>query len=73
MLEKPHLHETFFSLKGVQDRPNSVATEFMESDYDDDEILSEIEDGGNSPRLSLHSVSAYEYCYRLYIEAHTSM
>jgi len=57
MLEKAHLHETFFSLKGVRERPVSVATEFMESDYDDDEILSELEDGENSPRDSLKSVS----------------
>ncbi|EFX04130.1 sam and ph domain containing protein [Grosmannia clavigera kw1407] len=49
------LHNSFFSLKGVQDRPVSVATEFMESDFEDDEILSDYEDGENSPRVSLHS------------------
>lgn len=69
MLEKAYLHETFFSLKGAkQERPMSVATEFMESDWDDDEILSdpedvqdvedveEVEDGEESPRGSMHSV-----------------
>ncbi len=58
MFEKARLHEAFFSLKGVQDRPTStVTTEFMESDWDDDEILSEIEGGENSPRTSVNSVS----------------
>jgi hypothetical protein len=57
MLEKAHLHETFFGLKGVRERPVSVATEFMESDWDDDEILSDVEDGENSPRVSVNSVS----------------
>jgi hypothetical protein len=59
MLEKAHLHETFFGLKGVTERPVSVATEFMESEWDDDEILSEIEDCENSPRASVNSVSCY--------------
>lgn len=51
------IHESFFSLKGAQDRPVSVATEFMESDFEDDEIVSEYEydDGENSPRASLNS------------------
>jgi hypothetical protein len=56
MLEKAHLHETFFGLKGVRERPVSVATEFMESEWDDDEILSDVEDGENSPRVSVNSV-----------------
>lgn len=60
MLQKAHLHETFFSMKGAKERPVSVATEFMESDFDDDEILSEIDDGENSPRASVNSVSHYE-------------
>ncbi|EHA48986.1 hypothetical protein MGG_00492 [Pyricularia oryzae 70-15] len=56
MLQKPHLHEAFFSLKNApQERPLSVATEFMESDFDDDEILSDVENGDNSPRLSVNS------------------
>ncbi|CAK7235246.1 hypothetical protein SBRCBS47491_009229 [Sporothrix bragantina] len=52
------LHESFFSLKGVQDRPVSVATEFMESDFDEDDIISEDSDdeaGNNSPRGSMNS------------------
>ena len=55
------LHESFFSLKGVQDRPVSVATEFMESDFEEDDVLSENSDddeaGNNSPRGSMNSVS----------------
>lgn len=59
MLEKSHLHETFFSLKNAgQQRPASVATEFMESDWDDDEILSDLDDGESSPRVSLNSVGS---------------
>ncbi|CAK7197491.1 hypothetical protein SEUCBS139899_000138 [Sporothrix eucalyptigena] len=52
------LHESFFSLKGVQDRPVSVATEFMESDFEEDDIISEGSDdetGNNSPRGSMNS------------------
>ena len=59
MLEKAHLHDSFFGLKnaGQQER-NSVLTEFMlESEFDEDDILSELEDGENSPRVSLNSVS----------------
>lgn len=65
MLEKSHLHETFFTLKGAAlERPMSVATEFMvESDWDDDEILSDTEDVEEeceeSPRGSMHSVSPF--------------
>jgi hypothetical protein len=58
MLQKPHPHEAFFTLKHApEQRPLSVATEFMESDFDDDEILSDVDDGESSPRLSLNSVS----------------
>ncbi|KAL1896610.1 hypothetical protein Sste5346_004645 [Sporothrix stenoceras] len=53
------LHESFFSLKGVQDRPVSVATEFMESDFEEDDIVSDDESvdngGNNSPRGSMNS------------------
>ncbi|ERS95577.1 hypothetical protein HMPREF1624_08093 [Sporothrix schenckii ATCC 58251] len=56
------LHESFFSLKGVQERPVSVATEFMESDFDEDYILSDdesddesVDGGNNSPRGSMNS------------------
>lgn len=69
MLEKAHLHDTFFGLKNAgHPERNSVLTEFMmESDWDEDDILSELEDGDdivsegedceNSPRVSVHSVS----------------
>jgi hypothetical protein len=69
MLEKASQgRDAFFGLQKVGERPNSVATEFMESDWemdDEDESGSIIEDdheqqdgsGDNSPRLSLNSVS----------------
>ncbi len=63
MLEKARPHDSFFSLKGVRERPVSVATEFMESEWAEDEVHSEFEEDGieeevdNSPRASVHSVS----------------
>lgn len=58
MMEKSHFHETFFSVKNVAPpRPDSVHTEFMETDWEEDDILSELDDGDSSPRLSLDSVS----------------
>lgn len=58
MMEKSHLRETFFSVKNVPPpRPDSVHTEFMETDWEEDDILSELDDGDSSPRLSLDSVS----------------
>lgn len=58
MMEKSHFRETFFSVKNIaQQRPDSVHTEFMETDWDEDDILSELEDDEASPRLSLDSVS----------------
>lgn len=49
--------ETFFSVKSESRgmRPTSVATEFVDTDWDEDDIISEPED--NSPRVSLQSVS----------------
>ncbi|KAF3764792.1 hypothetical protein M406DRAFT_91190 [Cryphonectria parasitica EP155] len=56
MEEKSRFRETFFSLKSVaQQRPESIHTEFMETDWDEDDILSELEDGGSSPRHSIDS------------------
>ncbi|KAI2618503.1 hypothetical protein GGR54DRAFT_158992 [Hypoxylon sp. NC1633] len=51
------LHDPFFGLKGHDLRPTSVATEIVDTDWDEDEdIVSEIEeDDPNSPRLSLNS------------------
>lgn len=56
MRQKPVPRDTFFSLKSEPQgaRPISVATEFVDTDWDED-ILSEAED--NSPRASLQSVS----------------
>lgn len=57
MMEKSRFRDTFFSLKNVApQRPDSVHTEFMETDWDEDDILSEFEDGDSSPRLSMDSV-----------------
>lgn len=58
MMEKSRLRETFFSVRNVPPpRPDSVHTEFMETDWEEDDILSELDDGDSSPRLSLDSVS----------------
>lgn len=57
MRQKPVSRDTFFSVKNESRnmRPISVATEFVDTDWDEDDIISEPED--NSPRLSLQSVS----------------
>ncbi|EGY22737.1 hypothetical protein VD0002_g969 [Verticillium dahliae] len=53
MRQKANLRDTFFGLKSEpQDRPISVATEFVDTDWDE-EIISEAED--NSPRHSVNS------------------
>ena len=59
MRQKPAPRDTFFSLRNepqlhAEQRPTSVATEFVDTDFDDDDILT---DDGNSPRVSLQSVS----------------
>jgi hypothetical protein len=56
MLEKSSFRDSIFAAKH---RPVSVATEFMEDwEVDDDGLDTEIEDDGeNSPRVSLNSVS----------------
>lgn len=59
MQQKTRLHDSFFGLKGPEPRPSSIATEIVDTDWDeDDDIISENEedDGNNSPRLSLNSV-----------------
>ena len=54
--------ESFFSTNNVKDRPNSVYTEFMESDWEmeEDDIYSDMEDLAQddevSPRNSIGSV-----------------
>ncbi|OBR15541.1 PH domain-containing protein [Colletotrichum higginsianum IMI 349063] len=52
MREKPTMRDTFFGIKAEPQRPTSVATEFMDMEWDD-EVLSEFED--NSPRISVNS------------------
>lgn len=59
MQQKARPHDSFFGLKGPEPRPSSIATEIVDTDWDEDEdIISENEedDGNNSPRLSLNSV-----------------
>ncbi|KAI1083273.1 hypothetical protein F5B20DRAFT_454341 [Whalleya microplaca] len=56
MFQKSRLHDPFFGLKGLEPRPTSVATEIVDTDWDEDDIISEIEDDDpNSPRVSLNS------------------
>ncbi|KAF3055577.1 hypothetical protein GL218_07204 [Daldinia childiae] len=57
MRQKNQLHDPFFGLKGYDPRPTSVATEFVDTDWDEeDDIVSEIEDDDpDSPRISLNS------------------
>lgn len=63
MRQKPAPRDTFFNLKHEpqQFRPTSVATEFVDTDWDgeEDEAISEPE--GNSPRVSLQSVSGLSF------------
>lgn len=74
MREKARGRDIFFAVPNVKNRPNSIYTEFMESDTeiehddphdDDDEVYSEfgdlegIEDGECSPRVSIGSVSVF--------------
>ena len=64
MSQKAHLSDQFFSFKSLTpgERPVSVATEFIDVDWDEDEdeeIVSEIEEDDEceiSPRTSLNSV-----------------
>lgn len=58
MKQKRTNRDTFFSVKNdtVDQRPLSVATEFVDTDWDE-EIISDAED--NSPRVSLQSVSEF--------------
>ncbi|KAI5920074.1 hypothetical protein F4810DRAFT_703199 [Camillea tinctor] len=74
MLQKSRLHDAFFGLKGFEPRPSSIATEIVDTDWDEeDEIVSEIEDDDpNSPRVSLNS-SGQQSATTLssYDEAHT--
>jgi hypothetical protein len=78
MQQKSSLRDTFFALNPSRQRPvSSVATEFMEDwemdHLEDDEIISEAEDGDNSPRLSLNSVSSLLYALALYPPPYSSV
>ncbi|KAI0383687.1 hypothetical protein F5Y04DRAFT_19168 [Hypomontagnella monticulosa] len=57
MRQKVHLHDPFFGLKGLDIRPSSIATEIVDTEWDEeDDVVSEIEDDDpNSPRISLNS------------------
>jgi hypothetical protein len=44
MIEEP-IRDTFFGLKGASQRPVSVTTEFMESDWEMDDDLPEVRSG----------------------------
>ena len=58
MKQKSSMRDTFFALRHSQQRPVSVATEFIEDwEVEDDDIISDIDDGESSPRVSLNSVS----------------
>ncbi|KAI1504408.1 hypothetical protein F5X99DRAFT_416664 [Biscogniauxia marginata] len=73
MRQKSRLHDPFFGLKGLEPRPNSIATEIVDTDWDEEDIVSEIEDDDpNSPRVSLNS-SGQQSATTLssYDEAHT--
>jgi hypothetical protein len=64
MLQKSRLHDSFFGMKGPEPRPSSIATEIVDTDWDEEEILSEIEDEDpNSPRLSLNSVCSFIFIF----------
>ncbi|KAI0890536.1 uncharacterized protein GGS22DRAFT_14782 [Annulohypoxylon maeteangense] len=58
MRQKNHFHDPFFGLKGLDPRPTSVATEIVDTEWEEEEedIVSEIEDEDpDSPRISLNS------------------
>lgn len=60
MQQKTRLHDSFFGMKGPEPRPSSIATEIVDTEWDEDDIISDIEDDddANSPRVSLQSVRA---------------
>ncbi|CAJ2501055.1 Uu.00g039080.m01.CDS01 [Anthostomella pinea] len=74
MRQKSRLHDPFFGLKGLEPRPTSIATEIVDTDWDEEDMVSEIEedDDINSPRVSLNS-SGQQSATTLssYDEAHT--
>ncbi|KAI5861772.1 hypothetical protein GGS23DRAFT_598178 [Durotheca rogersii] len=59
MRQKGYFQDSFFGMKGFEARPISVATEFVDTDWDEEDeedATSEIEDEDpDSPRVSLNS------------------
>ncbi|XDG10080.1 hypothetical protein ABKA04_009695 [Annulohypoxylon sp. FPYF3050] len=57
MRQKNTFHDPFFGLKGLDPRPTSIATEIVDTEWDEEEdTISEIEDDDpDSPRISLNS------------------
>ncbi|KAI1279123.1 hypothetical protein F5Y07DRAFT_49743 [Xylaria sp. FL0933] len=58
-LRDNRFHASYLGLKDSEYRPISVTTEIVDTDWDEDELLSEIEEDedANSPRVSLNSTS----------------
>ncbi|KAI1266815.1 hypothetical protein F5Y18DRAFT_349309 [Xylariaceae sp. FL1019] len=72
MLQKSQFQESFFRSKGHDFRPISVTTEIVDTDWDEDEIISEAEEEANSPRVSLNSTGQQSATtLSSYDEAHT--
>ncbi|KAI0022257.1 hypothetical protein F4780DRAFT_769881 [Xylariomycetidae sp. FL0641] len=73
MFQKSRLRDPFFGFQGQEPQRASVATEIVDTDWDEEDIVSEIEeDDPNSPRVSLNS-SGQQSATTLssYEEAHT--
>ncbi|KAJ1331293.1 SAM domain (Sterile alpha motif) [Microdochium nivale] len=72
MRQKSRLHDPFFGLKTIDLRPESVATEIMDTDWDDDIISDNEDELANSPRVSLNSSGQPSFTtLSSYEEAHT--
>ncbi|KAK7756720.1 hypothetical protein SLS62_001161 [Diatrype stigma] len=54
MRQRPR-HESFFGMKGREPRPDSVATEIVDTEWDEEDISDIEDDEPNSPRVSLNS------------------
>ncbi|KAI1173848.1 hypothetical protein F4777DRAFT_419004 [Nemania sp. FL0916] len=66
-------HEPYYGSKGSEYRPISITTEIVDTDWEEDEIVSMIEDNNaNSPRVSLNSTGQQSATtVSSYDEAHT--
>jgi hypothetical protein len=66
MQAKHGFQDPYFGWKGHDYRPISVTTEIVDTDWEEDEILSQIEeDNANSPRVSLNSVRGIANIYNI--------